>query len=632
MFVTPKSFVSSQYAPVEVRNQDYEKGFWESAEDAFDYSRYTDLSVSRQNNLHDEYQEVVDTVKRKTGVQLKNPVRDGYEETAWDFAKATASLGGGSRNLLGIFHPKTKENEQNKGIEEFYAQVSDLQQEYPDLVVPTFQDIQERIKNNARQKMSAMYDGRAASGWGEFLGTTAALMTDPVNITATVMTAGIGETATLTLSAAAGASARAGAAAFARGLARTALYEGVSNAASEALIQPSVYQYKQELGFDYAAGDAVKNIAAAGLGGAAFGVAFKTAGSVSARMLSRFRRAKAAGLKFSPRVEAAAEVLDEKLKLDARLEESNPFADTFDGRALHEQKFKAEYYRLLKNEQDAVGRAYDEVKRRPVGDKNDPLVVLKPEDMEEVHIERGEYRPKTRSGYGLLKIEWKHGENSTDAIPVMRDDIVRFPRIIREYEPIDAPEYGSHRTWSVLRRDGAQVIYADAKFAEDQTRHLVSIYVVDPRTKKGSELAGVLSKKRSPQSRAGDFRSSDPDTAGRTFGRPARSESVSNIISPAKEKVNISTDKMPSGSQNVMPDHAEPAAPEPKEATGRLQADDNMVADELNRRLLTEDVEIPVREVDGRVETRSAREMLAEADNYGNYVEEIKSCITEFFK
>ena len=73
-----------------------------------------------------------------------------------------------------------------------------------------------------------------------------------------------------------------------------------------------------------------------------------------------------------------AEVLDEKLKLDARLEESNPFADTFDGRALHEQKFKAEYYRLLKNEQDAVGRAYDEVKRRPVGDKNDPLVVLKP--------------------------------------------------------------------------------------------------------------------------------------------------------------------------------------------------------------------------------------------------------------
>lgn len=89
---------------------------------------------------------------------------------------------------------------------------------------------------------------------------------------------------------------------------------------------------------------------------------------------------------------------------------------------------------------------------------------------------------------------------------------------------------------------------------------------------------------------------------------------------------------MPSGSQNVMPDYAEPAAPEPKEATGRLQADDNMVADELNRRLLTEDVEIPVREVDGRVETRSAREMLAEADNYGNYVEEIKSCITEFFK
>lgn len=119
MFVTPKSFVSSQYAPVEVRNQDYEKGFWESAEDAFDYSRYTDLSVSRQNNLHDEYQEVVDTVKRKTGVQLKNPVRDGYEETAWDFAKATASLGGGSRNLLGIFIPKPRKMSKTKVLRNF---------------------------------------------------------------------------------------------------------------------------------------------------------------------------------------------------------------------------------------------------------------------------------------------------------------------------------------------------------------------------------------------------------------------------------------------------------------------------------------------------------------------------------
>lgn len=81
-----------------------------------------------------------------------------------------------------------------------------------------------------------------------------------------------------------------------------------------------------------------------------------------------------------------------------------------------------------------------------------------------------------------------------------------------------------------------------------------------------------------------------------------------------------------------MPERTQPAAPDPKEAAVRLKPDDNMVADELNRRLVMEDVEIPVRETDGRVETRSARELLAEADNYGNYVEEIKSCITEFFE
>lgn len=633
MFVTQKSFANGRFNPVQIQNKDYEKGFWETAEDAFDYSAYTDLSIARQNNLHQEFEDVVETVKQKTGVQLNNPLRDGYSEFAWDFTKMASKrlFGGGHKELLNLIYPNNKEKEQNRSIEEFYKQVDALQHEYPQLNVPTLQDIQNRIKDKAKQKYFNVNDGRSASVLGSFVGASTALMTDPINITAMLMTAGTGEAATATLSAAVSGTARSGAASFAKGLARTAVYEAGTNALTEAFIQPSVYQYKNELGLDYSVGEAVSNVAAAGIGGAVLGTAFKTAGSVSAKVLEKFRNAKAAGLKISPRVEAAAEILNEKLLLDARLEESNPYVDSLTGRALHEEKFKAEYRRLL-NEQEAVGRAYDEVKLRPIGDKSDPLVVLRPEDMEEVHVERGEYRPKNRTGYGLLKIEWKHGELGSDAIPVMRDDIVQFPKIIREYEPIDNHGYGNHRTWSVRRKDGAQVIYADAKFAEDQTRHLVSIYVVDPRTKKGSELAGIFSKKKSSQSRTKDFRSLASDTTERTFGRPSRSESIDNIIHPKQEKVNIESNSGKFNRDEFMNWLKESEVPEPKEATRKLQTDNTFVAEELNKRLEIEDFEIPIQEIDGQVITKSARELLAEYENYGRYIDEIKSCVTEFIK
>ena len=54
----------------------------------------------------------------------------------------------------------------------------------------------------------------------------------------------------------------------AAGIIRTALVEGGINMASEALIQPFVYRYKQTLGSPYSVGEAVKNVAAAGAGGA----------------------------------------------------------------------------------------------------------------------------------------------------------------------------------------------------------------------------------------------------------------------------------------------------------------------------------------------------------------------------
>ena len=86
----------------------------------------------------------------------------------------------------------------------------------------------------------------------------------------------------------------------------------------------------------------------------------------------------------------------------------------------------------------------------------------------------------SKSGYGMVKIIWRHGEMSSKAgtsKQVKKSDIMRLPHLLRDTKPI--AENGQ-LTWNVLRHDGEVVCYALNEFVQDGGQsHVVSIHVHD---------------------------------------------------------------------------------------------------------------------------------------------------------
>lgn len=127
-----------------------------------------------------------------------------------------------------------------------------------DLVFPSneqFQKNSDDLAAKVRNK-STMLSSRSSgfgSAVGGFLGTAAGALTDPIN----VLTLPLGGSAS--------------------GFLRTALVEGGINAASEAAIQGLSFDRKQRIDPSYTAMDSLKEVAAAGVGGAVFAVGIKGA-------------------------------------------------------------------------------------------------------------------------------------------------------------------------------------------------------------------------------------------------------------------------------------------------------------------------------------------------------------------
>lgn len=150
-------------------------------------------------------------------------------------------------------------------------------------------------------------------------------------------------------------------------------------------------------------------------------------------------------------------------------------------------------------EVEGLSRAYDEVAAYPTGPANDPLVAIRPEDIEGTIVARGAFRDInevefSRRGWGLVKIIWRHGDESgkPEALRVTKDDIVALPEIIRQNEPSSISKDGTQREWRV-ERDGRVVVYADSVL--DGERHVVTAYVQDPDHINASK---PLSAKRKP--------------------------------------------------------------------------------------------------------------------------------------
>lgn len=586
MFAVIGNFQNLTMAPIQVTGTGVKKGFLESVSESWDAQMFSGNSTSKQNNLHDGFADYIQEIKETTGedLELYNPYMSGWEKFAVE------DIIGHGISMLGFGDPveRYKKREADMAarnqefVSRFYKKVDKLREKYPDMPYKSFDDIQQGILKKAEALRQRSEDGRLDNHLGAFVGTAAAAMTDPVNVTATLLTGGWAAGTSKTLLGALG---------------RTALIEGTVNMAAEAAIQPDVYQYHQELGDDYTAGDAAAAVAMAGAAGGLISAAAKAGGGIFKKLLSRYHELKAKGVKFKPLEEDAAALAAQKVELDDFVARTNPFGDSEIADIFNTEA-------LLKEQRQLSG-AYDLVAKEPHGPVDDPLIRIQPEDMEGVVIERGEWKPisggNAKAGYGLVKFIWKHGPLGKDEIPIMKDDVVSFPRIMREYEALTLDRYGDNRMWSVKRADGVQIIYADKRLADGE-KHMVTIHAVNPARPVRHELTDVYSPKKKHPVPDVSFQDPRQDTAQGTFGRPLREDAVPENISPEMQDVNIA-DK--------------PAYP---------------TAQDLQKVLEAEDVRIPGAEIDGQVEMVSAREVLEKIKQEDSWIDEIASCIAEFGK
>lgn len=188
-----------------------------------------------------------------------------------------------------------------------------------------------------------------------------------------------------------------------------------------------------------------------------------------------------------------------------------------------------------------LGRAYDLVRAMPGGEAFDPLVLLRPEDIEAVAISRGGWAglgdaEVKGSGFGLVKFIWRHGEASAkvEEMRITRADVLEFPRVIREFAPSrEAVADGSRgREWRVALPDeqgrSRTVVFAENRVDGSPMRQVVSIYVQEP----GHPDAGrPLSTRKSPLNPAPEVWSpAGADTGPRvSIPRSGRSEGDASV-------------------------------------------------------------------------------------------------------
>lgn len=257
--------------------EDAGRGFLQRFSEAWASARYEDLAYSREGAYFAEYEGVIEEVRRTTGVRLFNPV----------------TLEHGQAQRL-------KPGEKRDFYARFDAELDKLRDKHPDLAgLPDRAAIQRRVADRAAELRGALAAGfdTGFGGLGRFLGTAAAVATDPVNV--------------LSMTLGAPGLTRAAGATLMRRLAavgRVALTEGAIGAGTEGLlVQPRVFAFKGEIGSPYTVGDALLNVAGAGLGGAVLGGLAEGASQGFGALLRRWR---AAGLPGDADTRAAEAVLE----------------------------------------------------------------------------------------------------------------------------------------------------------------------------------------------------------------------------------------------------------------------------------------------------------------------------------
>lgn len=594
------------------------KSKFESLKDAWNEQYFSGNAFSEQNNLHDEYEEYIEEIEAATGKSLANPFRTGWgeflvEDIVKGFAYDLVHIPGTSRDNA-PYSKESKEKHNAERLKEFYSELDNIRKENPNIPYKSFGDIQNNIAKKAEEWRKYNALGRESNSLLGFLGTTAAAMTDPLNATATLLTAPLtGGTGGTLLSA----------------IGRTALIEGGVNAAVEATNQIDVYQYNQKLGNDYTGKDVAVAIAGAGVGGALISSAAVGTKALLAKAVNKVKTLKNKGYKFSSLEEDSLHFAEDRLQLQDFLDETTPYPRGEINNIYHEMELEREYSRLLQaQESAALARGWDNVAANPFGDTHEVLARITPKDMEQVVFERGEWKKitggRSKSGTGMVKMVWKHGNPDFDTIPIMKSDVMDFPRIVRKFAPMMDDRYGNTLHWSVKRADGVQVVYAAHKEIGSNVRTMVTIHTIKPDSNsiwkdiyspEKKSLAKEATPKSASQRPTKGLTSLTGDTAQRPYDQHKESLEVSSAHRPGFNDQSQTINKI------VIPD------------LEKVKAGDEIrypKTEDIERLLANGDNLIPLSEVDGKLEVKSASAVLEDIKKEDSWIDEITDCIVEF--
>lgn len=463
------------------------EGFFKQAADAFRYQRASGNTTSATNMFWAEMEkdwEAIQSARKKVGF---NPFEQG---TIIDPRKYSTGI----------------------NSDEFGRKYEELRARYPQAAARSFEEIRNAVGEkveNLRLEAEMGSDG-VLSKAGGFMGTMAGAMTDPVNL------------AFMVVGAPPGAS-----------LARVLLTEAAAGAASELIVQKKVREFNESIGNPYGLKEQAEN------------VGYAVAGSVALPLVGRgvkglygYVKALAKEKGAALNIRGAARSIEEKEFIDGTV----PGAEkekVGEREILHEQKLNEAEARI-KEETKTLSDKYDETLNNPNGDPYDLMVSINPEDIDGADIVRGQtswlnmdgtrtsINGAKSSGFGLVKFIFYHGEKGNDIIKLTKDDVVAFPRIIREYEPTICKD-GS-REWVVQRSDGYKVLYTDKVWAEDGKRRVVSMYVL-------TEKDAPLSKRKKPIQSLVNRSEVFKDTSGAFPPGDSRSVSVPDNITSQGENV-----------------------------------------------------------------------------------------------
>lgn len=289
---------------------------------AFDTLRMENLSMSRVWNLTDAFDEQV-AEAAKLGEKLEHPVSLAKTSGVDPYVARSYGL------------PEVRQPTIEGNFPAFDARIAELRAKYPQARFRTSAEVQTDIEAKARRyrEIAADVDERTTAGGkaASVLGGMGAVMSDPVVLS----------------SAAYGAP-------LATGILKAALIEAGVGMASEALIQPVVFDYKQEIDSPYTVGDAAANVLLAG-GGAAGGTLVlrgaKPAAQATGRAVEKgFERSGELLKKFREKyygkdaqrpptkMEQAAEKVLERAEA---MEASTPFPRTVEGDVAHTRNMEA---------------------------------------------------------------------------------------------------------------------------------------------------------------------------------------------------------------------------------------------------------------------------------------------------